>query len=76
VSNASDDFPDPDKPVTTTNLLRGIATSMFFRLLTLAPFMMMYSFGSKEFNSLFDIYSEIACKGSEIEVVEKGMEGK
>ena len=33
----SDDLPEPDTPVTTTNLLRGIATLMFFRLCTLAP---------------------------------------
>jgi len=29
VSNASDDFPDPDKPVKTTNEFRGISTVMF-----------------------------------------------
>jgi hypothetical protein len=31
------DFPEPDSPVITTSLLRGISTSMFFRLLTRLP---------------------------------------
>ena len=30
MSNASDDFPDPDGPVITTSLFRGISTSIFF----------------------------------------------
>src|SRR5215471_18159201 len=37
VSNASDDFPDPDNPVTTVSLSRGIVTSMFRRLCSRAP---------------------------------------
>ena len=32
VSNANDDFPDPDRPVKTVNELRGISTFTFFRL--------------------------------------------
>jgi N-acetylglucosamine-6-phosphate deacetylase len=32
---------EPDSPVMTTSLLRGISTSIFFRLLTRAPFMMI-----------------------------------
>ena len=31
------DFPDPDIPVTTINLLCGIRNEMFFRLFVLAP---------------------------------------
>src|SRR5262249_22443372 len=31
------DFPDPDRPVTTTSLSRGISTEMFLRLWTRAP---------------------------------------
>ena len=38
VSKASDDLPDPDSPVTTISFPRGIVRSMFFRLLTRAPF--------------------------------------
>jgi hypothetical protein len=45
VSNASEDFPDPDSPVITTSLLRGMATLQFFRLFTLARLMMIKSFG-------------------------------
>src|SRR5688500_17189858 len=37
VSNASDDLPEPDMPVMTTSLSRGISTSMFFRLCARAP---------------------------------------
>src|SRR2546423_2282803 len=37
VSRARDDLPDPERPVTTTSLLRGISTSMFLRLCSRAP---------------------------------------
>src|SRR5262245_21082545 len=37
VSNARLDLPDPERPVTTTSLSRGISTEMFFRLWTRAP---------------------------------------
>ena len=37
MSKASDDFPDPDTPVTTVSALCGISTSMFLRLWVRAP---------------------------------------
>src|SRR5579864_5923294 len=37
VSKASEDFPEPDRPVNTTSLSRGISTSIFFRLCSRAP---------------------------------------
>src|SRR5438445_4793679 len=37
VSKASDDFPDPDSPVKTTNLSRGMVRSTSFRLCSRAP---------------------------------------
>ncbi len=37
VSKASDDFPDPDTPVTTVNWLWGMESEMFLRLWTRAP---------------------------------------
>src|SRR6476620_11293806 len=37
VSNASEDFPEPETPVTTVSALCGISTSMFLRLCTRAP---------------------------------------
>src|SRR5580658_10093927 len=43
VSKASDDFPDPLNPVMTVNVLRGISTSMFFRLCCRAPCTVMRS---------------------------------
>ena len=37
VSKASDDLPEPDKPVMTTNLFLGILILIFFKLFCLAP---------------------------------------
>src|SRR5271165_1868730 len=37
VSKASDDLPEPERPVNTTSLSRGIARSTFFRLCSRAP---------------------------------------
>src|SRR5215207_4740056 len=37
VSKASDDFPEPDSPVNTTSLSRGITRSTFLRLCSRAP---------------------------------------
>ena len=37
VSKTSDDFPDPETPVTTTSSLSGISRSRFFRLFWRAP---------------------------------------
>src|ERR1700736_2810408 len=37
VSKASEDFPEPLRPVMTVKLLRGISTSMFLRLCWRAP---------------------------------------
>src|ERR1700758_4823618 len=37
VSKASEDLPDPESPVMTTRLSRGISTSTFLRLCSRAP---------------------------------------
>jgi maleylpyruvate isomerase len=37
VSNASDDLPDPDRPVKTTSASRGTSIETFFRLCSRAP---------------------------------------
>jgi hypothetical protein len=37
VSKASEDLPDPDRPVNTTSESRGRSTSIFFRLCSRAP---------------------------------------
>src|SRR6185369_11771518 len=42
VSKASEDLPEPDRPVNTTRLSRGMATSMFFRLCSRAPRMVIW----------------------------------
>src|SRR5690606_25245963 len=41
VSKASEDLPDPDRPVITISLSRGSRTSMDLRLCSLAPRMTM-----------------------------------
>ena len=43
VSKAREDLPEPDSPVITTNLSRGMITEMFLRLFARAPFMTMLS---------------------------------
>src|SRR5947199_3602570 len=43
VSKASDDLPEPDRPVITTSLCRGMSTSMFLRLCTRAPRTLIHS---------------------------------
>ncbi len=47
MSNAKLDLPEPDKPVITTNSLRGITTSRFFKLWICAPFIRMFFLGSR-----------------------------
>ncbi len=39
-----DDFPEPDTPVKTTRLLRGMVKSIFFRLCSCAPFIIIAVF--------------------------------
>src|SRR5579862_5286035 len=41
VSKASEDLPEPLNPVMTVNVLRGISTSIFFRLCWRAPWTVM-----------------------------------
>src|ERR1035437_6422151 len=43
VSKAKEDFPLPDSPVNTTNLFLGISRSIFLRLFSLAPLMIILS---------------------------------
>src|SRR5215472_8302225 len=42
VSKASEDLPEPDSPVNTTNWSRGMATSTFLRLCSRAPRMVIW----------------------------------
>src|SRR5665213_1754209 len=43
VSNASEDLPEPDRPVITISRLRGRVRSMFLRLCSRAPLMTIAS---------------------------------
>ena len=43
VSKAREDLPEPESPVITTSLSRGMVTSMFLRLLARAPLTMILS---------------------------------
>ena len=38
----SDDLPEPDTPVTTINLFKGISTETFFKLFSLAPLILIF----------------------------------
>src|SRR5271165_1034956 len=58
VSNASDDLPEPETPVTTVSWLCGISKSMFFRLWTRAPRTMMLSFDMAQHSATPQILSE------------------
>ena len=42
VSNAKEDFPEPDKPVMTTNLSFGISKEIFFKLCSFAPLITIF----------------------------------
>ena len=44
VSNASDDLPEPESPVKTTNSSLGMSRLTHFRLCSLAPRILMYFF--------------------------------
>src|SRR3989338_4264672 len=44
VSKAREDFPEPESPVKTTILFRGISTVIFLRLCVRAPLTMILSF--------------------------------
>src|SRR3954466_3811038 len=48
VSKASDDLPEPDSPVITTSLWRGMSTSTFLRLCTRAPRTEIHSWAINE----------------------------
>src|SRR3989344_4783941 len=43
VSNAREDFPEPESPVIAMSLFRGISTVMFFRLCVRAPLTIILS---------------------------------
>src|SRR5690554_7823424 len=47
VSNAREDLPEPESPVTTTSLFLGMATLRFLRLLTRAFLIIMNCLGSR-----------------------------
>src|SRR5699024_12225468 len=70
VSNAKEDFPEPDSPVITTNLFFGISTSTFFKLWAPAPRIVIFLVAIDLYSSLkryfhnenFDAYSTFNSK--------------
>src|SRR5438067_6629276 len=68
VSMVKEDFPDPDTPVTTTSLLRGISTEIFFKLCTRAPFIYILSkvLGVVPANVDLPVVTAINFKGPQI----------
>src|SRR5215475_12383216 len=64
VSKASEDLPEPERPVNTTSLSRGISTSMFFRLCSRAPRMVIARRELADcWRRAFKISSMSACPG-------------
>ena len=65
VSKASEDFPEPERPVKTTILFRGISTVIFFKLWVLAPLTIIFSslFSCLIFFSIYLNYTEIDTPG-------------
>src|SRR5579864_2830586 len=63
VSKASDDFPDPDTPVTTVKVLWGMEKSMFFRLWTRAPRTTMLSVDIRKGTAASPAWPQNAQKG-------------
>src|SRR6266568_2912183 len=55
VSKASEDFPDPDRPVKTTSLSRGIDSVTFLRLCSRAPRIVIWSVGIRTFRYSFSL---------------------
>src|SRR5205807_9354229 len=49
VSKASEDLPDPERPVKTTSLSRGMERVTFLRLCSRAPRMVIWSVGIRTF---------------------------
>src|SRR6476646_9911 len=63
VSKASEDLPEPLRPVITVRLLRGISTSMFLRLCWRAPWTeICFSIGKPE-RGRTDIYCRVIRGG-------------
>src|SRR5689334_5675972 len=61
VSKASDDFPEPETPVTTVSALCGISKSMFLRLCTRAPRTTILSLGETDIFSKVQPFPERDC---------------
>src|SRR5260370_16393080 len=53
VSKASEDLPEPDRPVNTTSLSRGIDSVTFLRLCSRAPRIVIWSVGMNLESFLF-----------------------
>src|SRR5699024_11974377 len=74
MSNAKEDFPEPDSPVITTNLFFGISTSTFFKLWAPAPRIVIFLVAIDLYSSLkryfhnenFDAYSTLDRKSTRL----------
>ena len=56
VSNAREDFPEPESPVITVKESRGISISIFLRLCSLAPLIIINSFSKKSSSKILNSY--------------------
>ena len=62
VSKANEDLPDPESPVITTSLFLGRLTSIFFRLWTFAPRILIESMNSIFYDGQRVHYTHALCK--------------
>src|SRR5579864_6666197 len=64
VSKARDDLPEPESPVKTTSLSRGIDSVTFFRLCSRAPRMVIWSVGMQNLQLfLLSCYGKRSARG-------------
>src|SRR5579863_2095405 len=71
VSKASEDLPEPDRPVITTRRSRGISRSMFLRLCSRAPLMIIRS-AMLASRSLAGLGNSCAAAGCARGILERG----
>lgn len=61
VSKASEDLPEPERPVTTVRVLRGMETEMFLRLCWRAPRTVMWVMAARGLGGVGDaVWGEVA----------------
>ena len=66
MSNAREDFPDPESPVKTTSFPFGMTALMFLRLCCLAPFTIICVAGDTILSDIKEKYTRIKDEESRV----------